>query len=207
MSVLWSCQQRTKSECSVGTNIVLISFLPKTSTGSSFWFLCFYRLTYPFSSSAAQTHRRAGHHSSHAEVRRLVRRINAGVYCEYKNNVFSASNDALSPLLQLFLCLFLTSANKRKRKETCEWKKIDQKQTNNLQFFNFFRLILVKLFPILCWLNAVKHSHVSIADSFFRFCLFFFPQPEFYQVCHTKKDYEEIGPSICRHNPVFGVMS
>uniref|UniRef100_A0A8C1V9Q2 Actin related protein 3 n=1 Tax=Cyprinus carpio TaxID=7962 RepID=A0A8C1V9Q2_CYPCA len=28
--------------------------------------------------------------------------------------------------------------------------------------------------------------------------------PEFYQVCHTKKDYEEIGPSICRHNPVFG---
>lgn len=34
-----------------------------------------------------------------------------------------------------------------------------------------------------------------------------FSQPEFYQVCHTKKDYEEIGPSICRHNPVFGVMS
>ncbi|KAJ3591882.1 hypothetical protein NHX12_007013, partial [Muraenolepis orangiensis] len=31
--------------------------------------------------------------------------------------------------------------------------------------------------------------------------------PEFYQVCHTKKDYEEMGPSICRHNPVFGVMS
>ncbi|XP_072911016.1 actin-related protein 3B isoform X5 [Hemitrygon akajei] len=31
--------------------------------------------------------------------------------------------------------------------------------------------------------------------------------PEFYQVCHTKKDYEEFGPSICRHNPVFGVMS
>lgn len=33
------------------------------------------------------------------------------------------------------------------------------------------------------------------------------PQPEFFQVCHTKKDYEEYGPSICRHNPVFGVMS
>nr|XP_019814925.1 PREDICTED: actin-related protein 3B isoform X3 [Bos indicus] len=31
--------------------------------------------------------------------------------------------------------------------------------------------------------------------------------PEFLQVCHTKKDYEECGPSICRHNPVFGVMS
>ncbi|GAA6072850.1 actin-related protein 3B isoform X1, partial [Tachysurus ichikawai] len=31
--------------------------------------------------------------------------------------------------------------------------------------------------------------------------------PEFFQVCHTKKDYEERGPSICRHNPVFGIMS
>nr|XP_045016910.1 actin-related protein 3B isoform X2 [Jaculus jaculus] len=31
--------------------------------------------------------------------------------------------------------------------------------------------------------------------------------PEFFQVCHTKKDYEEYGPSICRHSPVFGVMS
>lgn len=31
--------------------------------------------------------------------------------------------------------------------------------------------------------------------------------PEFYQVCHTKKDYEEYGPSICRHNPVFGTMA
>ncbi|KAB5587221.1 hypothetical protein PHYPO_G00010600 [Pangasianodon hypophthalmus] len=31
--------------------------------------------------------------------------------------------------------------------------------------------------------------------------------PEFSQVCHTKKDYEEHGPSICRHNPVFGIMS
>uniref|UniRef100_A0A452HYA2 Actin related protein 3B n=1 Tax=Gopherus agassizii TaxID=38772 RepID=A0A452HYA2_9SAUR len=32
-------------------------------------------------------------------------------------------------------------------------------------------------------------------------------KPEFFQVCHTKKDYEEYGPSICHHNPVFGVMS
>ncbi|KJE92804.1 actin2 [Capsaspora owczarzaki ATCC 30864] len=31
--------------------------------------------------------------------------------------------------------------------------------------------------------------------------------PEFYQVCHTKADYEEHGPSICRHNPVFGTMT
>jgi len=31
--------------------------------------------------------------------------------------------------------------------------------------------------------------------------------PEFYQVCHTKADYDEHGPSICRHNPVFGAMA
>eukprot|EP00106_Octopus_bimaculoides_P004319 XP_014771761.1 PREDICTED: actin-related protein 3-like [Octopus bimaculoides] len=31
--------------------------------------------------------------------------------------------------------------------------------------------------------------------------------PEFYQVCHTKADYDEHGPSICRHNPVFGSMT
>ncbi|EHB07850.1 Actin-related protein 3, partial [Heterocephalus glaber] len=31
--------------------------------------------------------------------------------------------------------------------------------------------------------------------------------PEFYQVCHTEKDYEEIGPSIGCDNPEFGVMS
>jgi len=28
--------------------------------------------------------------------------------------------------------------------------------------------------------------------------------PEFFSVCHTKSQYDEIGPSICRHNPVFG---
>jgi actin-related protein 3 len=31
--------------------------------------------------------------------------------------------------------------------------------------------------------------------------------PEFYNVCHTKAKYEEVGPSICRHNPVFGGIS
>jgi len=31
--------------------------------------------------------------------------------------------------------------------------------------------------------------------------------PEFYNVCHTKKQYDEIGPSICRHNPVFGAIN
>jgi len=30
--------------------------------------------------------------------------------------------------------------------------------------------------------------------------------PEFYNVCHTKAQYDELGPSICRHNPVFGAM-
>ncbi|KNC47042.1 actin-like protein 3 [Thecamonas trahens ATCC 50062] len=28
--------------------------------------------------------------------------------------------------------------------------------------------------------------------------------PEFYTVCHTKAQYDEIGPSLARHNPVFG---
>ena len=27
---------------------------------------------------------------------------------------------------------------------------------------------------------------------------------EFYSVCHTKAKYDEVGPSICRHNAVFG---
>lgn len=31
--------------------------------------------------------------------------------------------------------------------------------------------------------------------------------PEFYKVCHTKKQYDEVGPSIARHNPVFGAMT
>eukprot|EP00742_Colponemidia_sp_Colp-10_P000813 GILJ01000881.1.p1 GENE.GILJ01000881.1~~GILJ01000881.1.p1 ORF type:complete len:418 (-),score=42.93 GILJ01000881.1:101-1354(-) len=29
---------------------------------------------------------------------------------------------------------------------------------------------------------------------------------EFYAVCHTKAQYEEIGPQIARHNPVFGAV-
>ena len=27
--------------------------------------------------------------------------------------------------------------------------------------------------------------------------------PEFFRVCHTKAQYEEEGPRIARHNPVF----
>lgn len=30
--------------------------------------------------------------------------------------------------------------------------------------------------------------------------------PEFYRFAHTKAEYNEIGPSICRHNPVFGTV-
>lgn len=30
---------------------------------------------------------------------------------------------------------------------------------------------------------------------------------DFYSVSHTKKQYDEVGPSICRHNPVFGQMT
>lgn len=31
--------------------------------------------------------------------------------------------------------------------------------------------------------------------------------PEFYSVCHSKADYDEHGPSICRHNAVFGSVA
>jgi len=30
---------------------------------------------------------------------------------------------------------------------------------------------------------------------------------EFFKVCHTKAQYDEIGPSICRYNPVFGAVA
>jgi len=29
---------------------------------------------------------------------------------------------------------------------------------------------------------------------------------EFFKVCHTKQQYDELGPSICRYNPVFGAV-
>ena len=34
-----------------------------------------------------------------------------------------------------------------------------------------------------------------------------FSQDDFYTAAHTKKQYDEVGPSICRHNPVFGRMT
>jgi len=30
---------------------------------------------------------------------------------------------------------------------------------------------------------------------------------EFFKVCHTKAQYDDIGPSICRYNPVFGAVA
>ena len=30
--------------------------------------------------------------------------------------------------------------------------------------------------------------------------------PEFHSVCHTKADYEERGPSVCRTNAVFNTV-
>jgi actin-related protein 3 len=30
---------------------------------------------------------------------------------------------------------------------------------------------------------------------------------EFFKVCHTKAQYDEVGPSICRYNPVFGAVA
>lgn len=30
--------------------------------------------------------------------------------------------------------------------------------------------------------------------------------PQFYPAAHTKQKYDEYGPSICRHNPVFGAF-
>lgn len=85
-------QEKYLDECfmKLSANItnILISFLQQEVV------FVFFLTNLSFSSVVAQTHRCAGDHSSHAEVRRLVWRINAGVHCEYKNNVFSASNDA-----------------------------------------------------------------------------------------------------------------
>jgi len=50
-------------------------------------------------------------------------------------------------------------------------------------------------------LNRLKTATVT---RHFIACTFF--QAEFYKVCHTKADYDERGPSICRYNPVFGTM-
>lgn len=62
-----------------------------------------------------------------------------------------------------------------------------------------------KLKPTPIDVNVVSHSMQRYAVWFGGSMLA--STPEFYQVCHTKADYDEHGPSICRHNPVFGAMS
>jgi actin-related protein 3 len=62
-----------------------------------------------------------------------------------------------------------------------------------------------KLKPKPIDVNVVSHSMQRYAVWFGGSMLA--STPEFYQVCHTKADYDEHGPSICRHNPVFGAMS
>jgi actin-related protein 3 len=34
-----------------------------------------------------------------------------------------------------------------------------------------------------------------------------FHQPDFYTSCHTKAQYDEIGPSICRRYQIFGSVN
>jgi len=62
-----------------------------------------------------------------------------------------------------------------------------------------------KLKPKPIDVNVISHSMQRYAVWFGGSMLA--STPEFYQVCHTKADYDEYGPSICRHNPVFGAMS
>ncbi|GAM25003.1 hypothetical protein SAMD00019534_081780 [Acytostelium subglobosum LB1] len=49
--------------------------------------------------------------------------------------------------------------------------------------------------------NVVSHSRQRYAVWFGGSMLA--STPDFYNLCHTKAKYDEIGPSICRHNPVF----
>lgn len=63
--------------------------------------------------------------------------------------------------------------------------------------------------------NAHKSTNVDvnvISHHMQRFAVWFggsmlASTPEFYKVCHTKAQYEEVGPSICRHNPVFNAIT
>lgn len=52
--------------------------------------------------------------------------------------------------------------------------------------------------------STVRPSFQSDFYDIFSFSLFnFLLQPEFYRVCHTKAQYDEEGPRIARHSPVF----
>ena len=86
---------------------------------------------------------------------------------------------------------------------------INRRLWSMLMFHLFMSLFTDMFSPAILGLSATTPCSVySFSDA-----LCPFPavhpgrQPEFYQVCHTKAQYEEYGPSICRHNPVFGTMS
>jgi actin-related protein len=65
--------------------------------------------------------------------------------------------------------------------------------------------------PVRSHLTHLSHQQVEVnvlSHQMQRFAVWFggsvlASTPEFYTACHTKADYEEYGPSICRTNPVF----
>ncbi|KAJ3439509.1 actin-related protein [Anaeramoeba flamelloides] len=59
-----------------------------------------------------------------------------------------------------------------------------------------------KLKPKPIDVNVISHKMQKYAVWFGGSMMAF--TPEFYKVCHTKEQYDEIGPSIARHNPVLG---
>eukprot|EP00164_Ancoracysta_twista_P000685 GFYU01000908.1.p1 GENE.GFYU01000908.1~~GFYU01000908.1.p1 ORF type:complete len:416 (+),score=104.84 GFYU01000908.1:87-1334(+) len=62
-----------------------------------------------------------------------------------------------------------------------------------------------RLTPTAVDVNVITHSMQRYAVWFGGSMLS--STPEFYKVCHTKAQYDEVGPSICRHNPVFGALT
>jgi len=44
----------------------------------------------------------------------------------------------------------------------------------------------------------------TLSVPYIMLCVTFLHQPEFYSSCHTKAQYDEIGPSICRRYQIFG---
>jgi hypothetical protein len=64
---------------------------------------------------------------------------------------------------------------------------------------------VVLCFVVLCSLLHFNHSLFHLLHHLLRlsFCISSSHQPEFYRVCHTKAQYDEEGPRIARHSPVF----
>ena len=51
--------------------------------------------------------------------------------------------------------------------------------------------------------SNICHADSNANNGFFPF-FYVYVQPEFFSVCHTKAQYDEEGPRIARHSPVFG---